>query len=145
MDHKRVKGLDAIAILVNSTNPQLRASAATRMTALREEVQTAVKTADDAYRAKEAEFLEAVGVWKRADSVQERAEAADKVGQIQRELAKSEEIRQKARYPHRFIQQKDLYRNMIDPDTRDTRTIPFPVYVERTIATTPTERSIHLL
>lgn len=142
MDGKRTKGLDAIAILANSTNEQLRASATTRMTSLREDITKAVDAADVVYREKEAEYLVAVSYWKRAASAQERTEAAQKVGHLQRELAKTEEVRQSARYPHRFIQQKDLFRSVIDPDTRDARVIPFPVYLERTMASNPTERSI---
>jgi hypothetical protein len=145
MERKRAKGMDAIAILVNSTNEQLRASATTRLTSLREEIHQAVHAADEEYRGREAEFLEAVTAWKRADSVQERTETALVVGRLQKDLVKLDEMRQRARYPHRYIQQKDLFRNVIDPDTRDMRTIPFPVYVERTVTSDPTERSIQLM
>ena len=142
MAGKRV-GLDAIAILVNSDKEQLRASAITRLDTLRAENAASVSAADEAYRATEAEYLEAVTAWKRATPA-ERGAAATRVGELQRTLEHQDTARQEARYPHRHIQQKELYRNVIDPDTRDMRKIPFPVFVNRTAATDAKERSILL-
>ncbi len=144
MERKRTKGVDAIPTIVHATNAQLRASAITRMTTLREERAAAVKAADEAYRVKEQEFLEAIADWKRAATPQERGAAAVIVGKYQRDLAKLDEARQEERYPHRFIQKQELFRTVIDADTRDTRKIPHPVFVERTVATDPVDRTILL-
>jgi hypothetical protein len=144
MERKRSKGVDAIPTIVHSTNAQLRVSAITRMATLREERVAAVKAADEAYRGKEQEFLEAVSTWKRAATPQERGVAAVEVGTLQRELAKLDEARQHERYPHRYIQTRELFRSVVDADTRDMRKIPHPVYVERTVATDPVDRMILL-
>ena len=144
MAEKR-KGLDALAILVNSEEKeQLRASAITRLATLREDRATAVATADEAYRGAEREYLDAVAAWKHATNA-ERGAAALVVGELHRGLEGLDRARQEARYPHRYIQQKELYRNVVDPDTRDMRKIPFPVFVSRTSDTDAKERSVALL
>ncbi len=104
MERKRTKGVDAIPIIVHSKNEQLRVAAITRMTTLREEIAAAASAADEAFRAKEQEYLEAVAAWKRTGTPQERGAAAAAVGTLQRELGKLDETRQSQRYPHRFIQ-----------------------------------------
>ncbi len=144
MEGKRTKGLDAIPTIVHSENEQLRASAITRMKTLRDEITAAVKGADEEYRAKEQEYLEAVAAWKRTATPQERGAAALTVGSLQRDLARLDEERQAAKYPHRFIQQRELLRRVINADTRDERKIPHPVFVERTATTDPVERMILL-
>ena len=138
------RGIDALPTILHSTNEQLRASAIVRMTTLREEINAAVKVADEAYRMKEQDYLQAVADWKQSATSQERASAAIKVGHLQRELAALEEIRQSAKYPHRFLQIKELARVVINPDTRDERKIPHPVFVERIMTTTAAERSLQL-
>ncbi len=144
MERKRTKGVDAIPIIVHSKNEQLRVAAITRMTTLREEIAAAASAADEAFRAKEQEYLEAVAAWKRTGTPQERGAAAAAVGTLQRELGKLDETRQSQRYPHRFIQKMELFRSVIDADTRDTRKIPHPVFVERTMTTDPTDRTVLL-
>lgn len=144
MERKRTKGVDAIPTIVHSTNEQLRAAAITRMATLREEIAVAVRTADEAFRGKEQEYLEAVASWRRTTTPQERGSAALVVGAFQRELAKLDEDRQNRRYPHRFIQTQQLFRTVIDADTRDVRKIPHPVFVERTMTTDPKDRTILL-
>lgn len=144
MDRKRDSGLDALPTLLHSPQEQLRASAQARLAAIREDIQQAVRVADEAFRHEEEAYLAAVAAWTRAATEAERAQAALAVGRLQVALAAADTQRQSARYPHRFIQQKDLLRNVIDPDTRDLRTIPFPVFVERTMTTTPTDRTILL-
>ena len=143
MKRERTKGLDAIPTILYSNNEQLRVLAIARMTTLREERLVAVKAADEAYISKEREYLEAVSVWKRTAS-QGRATAAYAVGELQRDLAKAGETRQLAMYPYRFIQSHELIRAVIDPDTRDTRKIPHPVFVGHTMATNATDRTILL-
>lgn len=141
---KGTKGVDAIPTIVHSTNEQLRASAIARMKTLREEIMAATKAADEEYRAKEQEYLEAVAAWKRTATPQERAAAARTVGALQRDLARLDETRQTARYPHRFIQKQELFRTVIDADTRDQRKIPHPVFVERNMSTDPADRTLLL-
>ncbi len=138
------RGIDALPTILHSANEQLRASAIVRMTTLREEINAAVRTADEAYRMKEQEYLEKVAAWKQSATSQERAAGAIDVGRLQRELATLEEHRQSAKYPHRFLQLKELARVVINPDTRDERKIPHPVFVERTMTTTAAERTIQL-
>jgi hypothetical protein len=116
------------------------------MTTLRDELAAEWHAADEAFRAKEQEFLEAVAAWRRAgDSVTGRGEAAMAVGHLQAELAKLDVARQAARYPHRFIQTKELFRTVVDADTRDQRKIPHPVYLENVMRTAPAERTVALL
>ena len=143
MEDKRVRGLDAIPTIVHSTSEQLRASAVTRMKTLREERAAAYRAADEAFRAKEQDYLEAVAAWRRTVP-QERAAAAVAVGALHRELAKLDETRQTARYPHRFIQTQSLFRVVMDADTRDQRKIPHPVFVGQTMSTDAKDRSILL-
>ncbi len=138
----RVQGVDAIPTILHSTNEQLRASAVARMASLREEIAAAVKAADEAFRAKEQEYLEAVAIWKQSATSQERAAAAMGIGKLQRDLASLEERRQSAKYPHRFLQSQELARIVINPDTRDERKIPHPVFVERTMTTIAAERTL---
>ncbi len=150
MDGKRkaTKGVDAISILTQSAhagNEQLRAAAITRMNTLRADIATATGAADEAYRAKEQEYLQAVAAWRQATDAQERGLRARLVGTLQKDLTALDERRQAARFPHRYVQMQDLFRTVIDADTRDTRKIPHPVFVERTATTSPTERSIQLL
>jgi hypothetical protein len=137
--------VDAIPTILQSENEQLRASAVTRLSTLRQDIAAAVVAADESFRTKEQECLEAVATWRRAATPQERAAAALTVGGLQRELAKLDEARQAARYPHRFIQERVLQRSVIDPDTRDERVIRHPVLLARPLATDAEERSIALL
>lgn len=142
MDEKR-KGIDALPTIVHSTNEQLRASAITRMKTLRDERAAAVKAADESFRAAEQEYLEAVATWKRSVP-QERGATAAAVGKLHRTLVELDETRQTARYPHRFIQKRELFRSVIDADTRDTRKIPHPVFVNQTMTTDAADRMILL-
>jgi hypothetical protein len=144
MDRKRTKGLDAIPTIVHSENEQLRASAITRMKTLRDEITAAVKGADEEYRAKEQDFLAAVATWKQSANQQERGAAALTVGSLQRDLVRLDEERQAAKYPHRFIQTRELLRSVLNAETRDERKIPHPVYLERGLTTDPAERTILL-
>jgi hypothetical protein len=143
MEGKRTKGLDAIPTIVHSTNEQLRASAIARMNTLREDRLAAVQAADEMYRVKEQECLEAVATWKRA-APHERSAAAMAVGSLQRELAREDEARQSAKYPHRFVQKQELMRTVIDPDTRDMRKIPHPVFAQQLMTTDAADRTILL-
>lgn len=143
MEERRSQGVDAIPTIVHSTNEQLRASAITRMKTLREERAAAVKAADETFRTAEQEYLEAVATWKRAEP-QERGAAAATVGDLHRRLVHLDEVRQMERYPHRFIQTREMFRSVINADTRDTRKIPHPVYASQTMTTDPTDRSILL-
>lgn len=148
MERASAKGVDAITVLTQAahpTNEQLRAAAATRMSELRTDIAGAWSAADGAYRTKEREFLTAVAAWRQAAGPQERGHAAYRVGTLQRDLTALDEARQTARYPHRFIQKQELFRTVIDADTRDLRKIPHPVFVERIPTTAAKERSIQLL
>ena len=136
------RGVDAIPTILHSANEQLRVSAIARMASLRDEITTNVTSADEAFRVKEQEYLEAVAIWKQSATPQERASAAMGIGKIHRELASLEERRQAAKYPHRFLQSQELGRIVINPDTRDERKIPHPVFVERTMTTTAAERTL---
>lgn len=142
MEVKR-KGVDALPTIVHSTNEQLRASAITRMKTLRDERTAAVKAADETFRTAEQEYLEAVATWKRAVS-HERAAAAIAASKLHRILVELDEKRQMARYPHRYIQKREMYRSVIDADTRDTRKIPHPVFVNQGMTTDAADRTILL-
>jgi hypothetical protein len=140
------KGVDAIPTILYSDNEQLRGAAITRMTTLHDELHAGWHAADEAFRAKEQEFLEAVAAWRRAgNSVTGRGEAAATVGRLQAELAELDKVRQSALYPHRFVQTKELFRTVIDADTRDQRKIPHPVYLENAMRTGAVERTVALL
>jgi hypothetical protein len=137
-------GVDALPTILHSENEQLRASAIARLSTIRQEIAAAVAAADESFRAKEQECLEAVALWRRAATSQERAAAALVVGGLQRELAKLDEARQVARYPHRFIQERKLQRSVIDADTRDERVIQHPVLLLRPFTSDVAQRTIAL-
>lgn len=98
------KGIDPVAYLTYGENAQLRASATTRLQALREDRVGAVENARIAYRQKEKELLEAVLEWKQAEDT-DRSERALHVGRLQKELSSLDMERRNIEYSHRFLQQ----------------------------------------
>ena len=98
------KGFDPIAYMTYGENAQLRASASSRLQALREDRVGAVETARVAYRQKEKELLEAVLEWKQAEDA-DRSERALHVGLLQKELATLDQERRNIEYSHRFLHQ----------------------------------------
>ena len=134
--------MDAVAILVTTTDEQLRAAASARLGEIRQQVHANFEDLNTKFMEREEEYLQAVADWKRASSPQERAEAAARVGSIHVELEELETHRQAAKYPHRTVQTKNLLREVADPDTRDKRTIPYSVFVGRLATTTPASRQV---
>ncbi len=146
MERKRIQSVDAIALIAgagpSSIGSELRASAIARMSNLQEQIRITTHDAEESFRAKEAEYLEAVATWKMAASASERAEAALIVGRLQKSLAALDTLRQSSRYPHRYVQEKKLYRSVLDADTKDMRFIPFPVFTGSSMTTVAAERGI---
>lgn len=136
------KGIDAIPALLYSENEELRVSSITRMATLRQEIAADVARIDDMFRSKEQEMLAAVADWRKADTPQERAGAAHVVGRLQRDLAELDMDRQKARYPHRYIQEQTLERSVINPDTQDKRKIVDSVMVSKPMIANASDRLI---
>lgn len=136
------RGADARAVMstaADSGAAELRATAATQLDTLRAKRKSAMDAADEEYRSKEFELLAAIQEWKQLVDPTLRGVAARQIGVLQKELAELDERRSSAANTVRSIQSLQLMRAVSDPDTRDTRNIPYPVFRAYTSQFSPTE------
>lgn len=139
------KAIDAIAY-INGSNPnmELRAQCQSKMEAITAERQQAVQSLQNEYLSVEKSLLETVRMWKSIDpdDLSTRATLAREIGGYQTRLRELDESMRTVKNPHRFIQDIELSRMMIDYTTRDERKVPYSVYKTVQLQTMPVERSI---
>ncbi len=139
------KAIDAIAYINGATpDMELRAQCQSKMEAISAERNHAVIALQDEYLSVEKSLLETVRMWKSIDpdDVTTRATLAREIGGYQTQLRDLDESMRTTKNPHRFIQDIELSRMMIDYTTRDERKVPFSVYKTVLLQTMPVERSI---
>jgi hypothetical protein len=120
------KAVDAIAYIVQGSDPNIRAQAATRLETVRSERNSAVQSINGTIREKQLALMQAHREWTAAASQGNSAASATiaaDIGQLQKELADLDKRRQETRAPHRFIQSRHLNRMAIDYETKDERAI----------------------
>ncbi len=120
------KAVDAIAYLATGENSNIRAQAATRMATIASERATAIQVLNTTIRQKQRELLDVHRSWVMATASQNQdsataVAAATAAAALQRELADLDRLRQETRYPHRFIQSRQIARMDLDYETKDER------------------------
>lgn len=118
------RAVDAIAYVTQGSDPNIRAQSATRLETVQSERNTAVASINESIRAKQMELLQSHREWTAASSQGDANVAATiavSIGQLQKELADLDRKRQETRYPHRFLQSRQLARMAIDYETKDER------------------------
>lgn len=111
-------GIDAL-IGVTSNNEKVRASSEAHLEALQKIRHDAVDVATQTFRDIEQVLLKAVAGWRNASEDGVRTDLLTQIGQLQVDMARLDDQRRHARYPHRYITNISIPRQMTHPETRD--------------------------
>jgi hypothetical protein len=120
------------------TDDKVRATAASHIESRMRDRSSQIAPIEEAYIEKEKELLETIQEWKATRSPL----IANQVGSLQLELQKLEQDRANAKYPVRYIKEMNLNKSAIDPQTGDTRLIPFSVYLGQEMVLNISDRTI---
>ena len=135
-----VKGYDYVSILT-STRSEHRDAAETKRKAVEERRTESITETRTVFLDAERTLLEAIDIWKAADSDAPRTAAAIDVGRLTKEVGDAERAFRSAMYPHRRVKRvEDIPFKILDWATRDERKTTLNMLVNTT--TQPNERTV---
>lgn len=112
-------GQDAL-VSMTSVDEEVRARAGEHLKHLQSERERVAHDLYDEFRTTEQALLEAVTEWRNADAETRVLQGlTQRVGKLQVTLARLDDQRRQARYPHRYISNISIPRLMIAPETHD--------------------------